>query len=135
MGENIKLFWEYKKQYTNKEDLKKFAREFYTEDFIASYSKWKENLKELNTIIVNHLKDVQFDMSFWTELTFDEFCKNINNLIENWIETNGNISPKDIVSITETLIQDYINKIIDDMYDKKYTISNLLESIKKLVIL
>ncbi len=133
--QNIADFWVNKEFYKTKEELKQYAREFYTEDFISNYDKWVGNIKDLNEMMYRHLSKSDFDLKIWEEMPFDYFCKNINQLIEDWIETKGDITPFDITTITQKLIQDYTKIQYDNIMKQRNSISSIMNSIKKIVIL
>jgi uncharacterized alkaline shock family protein YloU len=127
---NIQDFWSNKKFYLNKEALMTGAREHFTEDFIANYTKWKQNLLELNESMHDYLVSVDFEMIYWYNLSYDNICKNINNHIEEWINANNNIELKDIDLIVQYVVDDHITEILENMNKKKYSIPSLLQSIK-----
>ena len=130
----IEDFWENKQYYKEPELLKEKAREFYTEEFINSYDKWSSNLKELNNAIRVHLESKNFPMKYWEEIKYDWFCKNVNNLIQEWITVNKDITLSDIPIITEKLIADYIAICLTKFNDNVYTLDSLTSSIKNAVI-
>lgn len=130
-GELIADFWENKDYFIKNNILKQKAREFYTEDFIANYNKWKNNLQDLNNVIKEYLIENEFNMKYWTDITYDEFCKLINDNIEEWITVNNDIEINDLTIITQNLIDVHLDKIIKIMNENKYTLSSLFESIKK----
>lgn len=133
---SISDFWNYKSNFENNiDDLKKYAREYYTSDFIVNFTKWKKNLAELNDMLLKHIKEINFPIHYWQEMSFDYFCENINLLIEKHIEKHKNIQPIDITDITKILVNNYIKEQNDIAIEKYYTVSSLLESIKKIVII
>ena len=128
-------FWENKDYYKETNVLLEKARIFYTDDFINNYEKWSANLKDLNNAIRVHLESKHFPMRFWSEMTYDWFCKNINKLIQEWITVNNDIVLQDIPIITEKMIADYIAICIKNAHDNEYTIASLVDSIKRTVVL
>jgi len=126
----IDNFWNNKKFILNKEALKKEAREHYTEDFIANFEKWKNNLQDLNNTMSDFLKNLEFDMNYWENLSYDKFCQQINNEIEKWIDSNNDINTSDIELIVQYVIDDHISAILEKKSQEEYTIASLLESIK-----
>lgn len=132
---NIVDFWDNKHFYTTPELLKEKAREYYTEEFINSYSKWSNNLIGLNSAIREHLQSKQFPMQHFEEMKYDWFCENINKQIADWITVNKDITIADLAIITEKLIADYIAICLTKYSENAYTISSLLDSIKNAVIL
>jgi hypothetical protein len=132
---NIVDFWDNKHYYKTPELLKEKAREYYTEEFVNGYSKWSDNVRELNVAIKTHLQSKQFPMQHFEEMPYDWFCKNINKLIEDWITANKDIQISDISIIMEKLIADYIAICLNKYKENAYTISTLLDSIKNVVSL
>lgn len=126
----IDNFWNNKQYILNKEALKKEAREHYTEDFIANFEKWKNNLQDLNNTMSEFLKNLEFDMNYWENLSYDKFCQQINNEIEKWIDSNNDINTSDIELIVQYVIDDHISAILEKKSQEEYTIASLLESIK-----
>lgn len=135
MEKNIVDFWDNKHLYTDANVLKAKAREFYTEEFINNYSKWSQNLNDLNDMVKNHMASKNFPMNFWSEMTYDWFCTNINDRIAEWITGNGDITIKDLDIIVEKLIADFIAVQLTEYNEKAYTINALMASIKKCVAL
>lgn len=129
-GNDIQQFWDNKPYYINKETLLQKAKEHFTEDLISNYSAWKVDLLEFNKMMSDYLISVEFEMEYWSDMTYDELCKHIINNIEQWIITNSNIEKEDIPIIYQSIIDDHITRIIEDMNSKKYTISSLMQSIK-----
>ena len=129
-------FWENKHLYLDDTNLMKSkAREYYTEEFINDYSKWSKNVLELNTIISTHMEEKKFPMKFWKEMSFDWFCKTINNLIEEWIINNKDITLHDVNVIMEKLIADYISIQLTEYEQHANGINELMESIKRVVMI
>lgn len=123
-------FWKNKSFFLNKEALIVGAREHYTEDFIANFAKWKNNLNELNRTMKEYLISVDFKIEYWYDLKYDDFCKKINNNIEQWIKSNNDIESKDMEIILQYIIDDHIDNILKHMNDKKYSLASLMQSIK-----
>jgi len=128
-------FWDNKHYYKTPELLKEKAREYYTEEFINNYSKWSQNVIELNVAIRTHLQSKNFPMQHYDEMKYDWFCENINKLIQDWITSNNDIMIADVSIIMEKLIADYIAICLAKYTENAYTINTLLDSIKKAVIL
>lgn len=129
---DILNFWEYKKNNDlTVNQLKKAAREYYTEDFIEESGKWKANLKDINELMQNNLRKYVTNINEWEDMSFDYFCRTVNNEIESWIDTNEDIKPIDITNITEKIVTDYTKLQYDELNKKKYTLANLIISIKK----
>ena len=128
-------FWDNKELYKSKGILKEKAREYYSEEFMNKYSKWSENLFELNKVIKAHLEGQNFPMQYWSEMSYDWFCSRINDLIEEWITVNNDILFADISLITEKLIGDFLSECIMKYKENAFKISALLESIKRVVMI
>ncbi len=132
---NIQDFWVMKNEITDKKILKEYAREFYTNDFISNIKKWKENLAAINEMMKNELAfHYKFVDQYWEDMPYDYFCKNINDKIENWIESNGDIVISDMYIINDELISDYYVLQIQNMQNKTISLSNILKSIKKTIL-
>lgn len=134
---NIKDFWDNKEFYKEKgiDHFKAKAREYYSEEFMNKYSKWSDDLKELNIVIRTYLLKQNLSEQYIEAMTYDWFCTTINNHIEEWITVNKDITRNDITIITEKLIADYIAICLTKFSKNAFTISTLLDSIKKVVII
>lgn len=131
----IKDFWENKNLYKKNGMLLERAKEFYSNEFINEYSKWKENLEGINQIIKDYLFQRNFPQRCWEDMKYDWFAKKVIDLIEEWIKVNEDITPNDIRIITEKLIQDYINIMLHNYMEHANSINGLMESIKKVVVM
>lgn len=130
-------FWDNIELYKSNgiDTFKQKAREFYSEEFMNKYTKWSDNLSELNKTMIAHMTAGNFPMQFWEEMSYDWFCTKINALIEEWITVNKDITIADISIITQKLIADYIATRMSEFTKKAYTITSLLESIKKPIMM
>lgn len=132
---NILDFWDFKSENDlTPEELKKYALEYYTEDFISNYSKWKNNITEINELMRLQLESKNIDLNYWEDMSFDYFCKHMLQYIEEWITENNDIEPKNITSISERLLNTYIYTQLQSMDEKKYSLPKLLASIVKPII-
>ena len=136
MGDkSIKDFWQQKDNYNDINVLKQKMEEYYTDEFINNYDRWSSNLKELNDIIYTFLEKDNFPIKFIKKIKYDWFCKNIIENIKDWIDIHEDIYPEDINIITENMISDHV-AICMEQYEKTYyTVPNLLDSIKKSIII
>ena len=135
MALSILDFWEFKNNNNlSVEELKQYAQEFYAEDFIENGKKWKANIEEINELMRIQLADKDVDVTHWENMSFDYFCKNMINYINEWIDENKDIEPKNISAITERLLNKYMYLQLHEMEKKHYTLPNLLASIVKPII-
>lgn len=132
--DEILNFWENLHLYTSTEMIKEKALKYYTDDFINNYSKWTENVAYINNEIKSHLESLNFPIKYWEPITYDGFCKHINDLMQEWITANNGIIPEDILIIQEKMLTDNIAKAITNFQSQAYSINNVLDSIKIAII-
>lgn len=130
----IDNFWHLDHSIMTKEQLMETAREYYKEDFINNYSKWSNNLKLFNKLIYDHIVQHGFRSDLYEEMSYDWFCKNIIDMICEWIDVNGGIKSPDINIITERLASDYSAIQLKKHNDALFTIESIMASIKKMKV-
>ena len=69
-------------------------------DFIDRFSKWNASLTDINDLILLQLDEYDINLKDWENMSFDYFCKNVNDIIERWIDEKDDIIEQDITSIT-----------------------------------
>ena len=132
----IQDFWANKKNgvYTNKKELKAAIREYYTDDFIDKAIKWIRSVEEINEMIIMHVETIVPNLQDWEPMSFDYFCKHINQIMEDWIEKHDDIKEENIAECSEQLINQYIKYQINIVHKKRYSLSNLMKAIKSVKI-
>lgn len=128
----VEDFWQLDQSLMTKENLIKTAKEYYSEDFIEDYDKWKENLKQVNEGAYDAIKHI-VPKDKYIELTFDDLCSNILKKIEDNIIKFGVLSYTDIISITDSIYYDAMEKSVNEWENNKNSLNNLMDSIKKVV--
>ena len=71
----------------------------------------------------------------WENMSFDYFCENINLLIEKWIDEHDEFNPKDMINITEQLMNQYSLIQYNINIKQRNSLSSIINSIKKIVII
>ena len=109
-------FWENRNAYRNMSpsELKYKVIAIYTEDFLANYSNWMDSLKGINEMALEGTKNLFVNAEqWWEDISFDFFCDNVLASIKTIIDNTKTIEAKDIVGITEKMINDHICALID----------------------
>lgn len=129
----IQDFWALDQSLMQKDKIKEKCREYYTEDFINNYSKWKSNVQHINEDVKVGLTGI-VPLDQYIDISFDHFCSRILELLEEHIELKGRIDGSDIMPLCRKLIEEHCNKLIVDWTRKKNSIDAIIQNIKKIVI-
>lgn len=125
----ITEFW-MNKEHFNKAELKDKALMYYTEEFIENYERWKDNLDNLNETAKQIFADFGYSNDFWVDIKYNDFVKNVNELLSHIIDTTGDIFPEDMVDITTSIVNDHLLYLENIANQNKFTVSSILNSIK-----
>lgn len=133
MSNEIKDFWDNKINYTTPEQLIEKIEEYFRADFIENYSKWKKNIDEFNEDAIYQLAEVGMPMTYWSPMTYDNFCHTIISMVKEWINTNKDIQRRDMKVIIEKLFSEHLGQHLKVWEENMYTMEGLLNSIKKTI--
>lgn len=110
---------------TTEEIVEKLTQE-YAEDFIENYSMWKENIEGINNEVKNILKGENIPVDNFENMSFDEFCTTIIDLLTFSVYKYKTITQKDITNI----IYDLRNVIYIKNYELYLSYNKSVESLK-----
>lgn len=123
-------FWENVHLFKDTKTLKEKAREYYTEDFISDYAKWKKNLSTFNSLVYEDMLDNDMDPSVWEDMSFDTFCRSVNDGIEQVIEANGTIAPTDVTNVLNDMRVNHLYAMLEATNHKRFTLGSVMQSLK-----
>jgi hypothetical protein len=123
-------FWENVHLFNDVRTLKEKAREYYTEDFITDYAKWKKNLSTFNSLVYDDMLDNDMDPSVWEDMSYDTFCQSVNNGIESCIEANGTIEPTDVTNVLNDMRINHLYAMLEASNHKRFTLGSIIKSMK-----
>ena len=83
----IQDFWTLDQTTMDKDKIKSKCREYYTEDFINNYAKWRGNVDHMNADIKAGISNI-IPPDKYIDITFDQWCGKILELFDNFIEQN-----------------------------------------------
>lgn len=130
----INEFWENKYLYIKQGKLAEKAKEFYTEDFINNYERWKNIVEDYNKDIKDYLLMYSFPSEQIEYMSFDFFCKTVISLIEEFININGDIIKEDLEIVIQKVAEEHISNLLNNYKQKTITLNLLMDSIKKFAI-
>ncbi len=131
----LENFWKLDQTVMKPEEIIEKAKEFYAEDFIENYEFWKVCIKEINDYVIVMLGNVGIDAEHFVPITFDGFCTKIIDDIARVIEKHGNLVTQDTQDILRDLGNGLYHNTLATYEDKRGSISQMRESIKKIVLL
>jgi hypothetical protein len=134
MPKEIQEFWSIDQSMLSKDKIKEKIQEYYGDDFINNYTKWKNNIKEIDTYIIQYLRQNNYDITTYKLMEFDYFCKKTINYMCQSVDINNILVPTDVLVILEKIGVEFLNEYLETYDIKKYTISNLLKSIQKIKV-
>lgn len=130
---HIEEFWSNKKHFSTKELLVEKVKEYYGEEFISNYDNWKNNLEACNKEYRDLFLNLGYDKSYWEDMSYNHFCKNIINSMAEYINIKGDITSSEVHQLLGIMLEDWFYnqelKVPIVHSDKKSTLSSLLNSI------
>lgn len=128
----VQDFWNLDQSSMSVESIISKAKEYYAEDFIECYDKWKATLDEANTEIFSTIQHI-VPKDQYIPMTFDYLCSNVINKIEETIKKNGKFVYDDIMIIINEIYTQIAQDSLNAWDSKKNTLDSLMLSIKKVV--
>lgn len=118
--------------YEDLDKLIQFFKDTYINEFIDDKNKWQFNLDNMNDMMLNTLNtETYYDTTKWKPVSFDQFCKGLINLGEQYILEHGYISTEIIEQICEDILRTHVESLnMPVKTTKNASIAQLLNSIK-----
>jgi hypothetical protein len=129
----IQDFWTLDQTKMDKAKIKQKCREYYTDDFINNYTKWRGNVDHMNSDVKSSISNI-IPIDKYVDITFDQWCGRILELFDNFIELHGKLGPENVTPQCRVLIEEHCTELIKDWSLQQKSVASILESVKKVII-
>ena len=101
MDKEIKEFWAIDQNMLNKETIQIHIKEYFKDEFVNNYTKWKKNIIALDSAIIEHLLALNISKDNYESMSFDFFCKGVIDSLCEIVDVRDKIITSDIAIVID----------------------------------